>query len=243
MNSKKNTIILIIIFVGLMIGTSALYNSLSEKYKPDALSLNQATTENSVPNNTDSASKESNKNATSQETASEDNNNENTSSKSSSEDSNNGNETSENDSAAESELTLAPDFTVYDLEGNEVHLTDFFGKPIIVNFWASWCGPCKMEMPDFDVAYNTYKDDIVFLMVNMTDGSRETIEVASEFIANSGYTFPVYYDTQYSAAITYSVASLPTSYFLNEKGELVAHAKGAIDAETLQRGIDMIYNP
>lgn len=232
MNSKKNTIILIIVFVGLMIGTSVLYTSLSEKFKPDALSLNQATTENSVPNTTDSTSEESNEN-----TASQDN-------------SNNGNATSETDSeknsddasAAEPELTLAPDFTVYDLEGNEVHLTDFFGKPIIVNFWASWCGPCKMEMPDFDAAYNTYKDDIVFLMVNMTDGSRETVEVASEFIANSGYTFPVYYDTQYSASITYSVASLPTSYFLNSQGELVAHAKGAIDAETLQRGIDMIYN-
>lgn len=232
MNSKKNTIILIIVFVGLMIGTSVLYTSLSEKFKPDALSLNQATTENSVPNITDSTSEESNEN-----TASEDN-------------SNNGNATSETDSenksddasAAEPELTLAPDFTVYDLEGNEVHLTDFFGKPIIVNFWASWCGPCKMEMPDFDAAYNTYKDDIVFLMINMTDGSRETVEVASEFIADSGYTFPVYYDTQYSAAITYSVASLPTSYFLNSQGELVAHAKGAIDAETLQRGIDMIYN-
>ena len=232
MNSKKNTIILIIVFVGLMIGTSVLYTSLSEKFKPDALSLNQATTENSVPNTTDSTSEESNEN-----TASQDN-------------SNNGNATSETDSennsddasAAEPELTLAPDFTVYDLEGNEVHLTDFFGKPIIVNFWASWCGPCKMEMPDFDAAYNTYKDDIVFLMVNMTDGSRETVEVASEFIADSGYTFPVYYDTQYSASITYSVASLPTSYFLNSQGELVAHAKGAIDAETLQRGINMIYN-
>ena len=221
MNSKKNTIILIIVFVGLMIGTSALYNSLSEKYKPDALSLNQATTENSVPNTTDTPSEESTKQDTSQETSYED--------------SNNGNATSVDDSVTEPELTLAPDFTVFDLEGNEVHLTDFFGKPIIVNFWASWCGPCKMEMPDFDAAYATYKDDIVFLMVNMTDGSRETVEVASEFIADSGYTFPVYYDTQYSAAITYSVASLPTSYFLNEKGELVAHAKGAIDAETLQR--------
>lgn len=237
MNSKKNTIILIIVLVGLMIGTSALYNSLSEKYKPDALSLNQATTENSVPNTTDSTSEKSNEDSTSQETASEDNgNNGSITSESSSENK------SEDASAAEPELTLAPDFTVYDLEGNEVHLTDFFGKPIIVNFWASWCGPCKMEMPDFDAAYNTYKDDIVFLMVNMTDGSRETVEVASEFIADSGYTFPVYYDTQYSAAITYSVASLPTSYFLNEKGELVAHAKGAIDADTLQRGIDMIYS-
>ena len=188
MNSKKNTIILIIIFVALMIGTSILYHSLSENYKPDTLSNN------------------------------------------------------ENANSEEPELKLAPDFTVYDLEGNEVHLSDYFGKPIIVNFWASWCGPCKMEMPDFDAAYATYKDDIIFLMVNMTDGSRETVEVASAFITDSGYSFPVYYDTDYSAAITYSVSSLPTSYFLNEKGELVAHAKGAIDADTLQRGIDMIYN-
>ena len=224
MNSKKNTIILIIIFVALMIGTSVLYNSLSKNYKPDALNLNETTEENSVPAATESPSSDtSEEDNSSKEPDSQDN-------------------TSDTTSSEEPELTLAPDFTVYDLEGNEVHLTDFFGKPIIVNFWASWCGPCKMEMPDFDAAYAAYKDDIVFLMVNMTDGSRETVEVASEFIANSGYSFPVYYDTEYSAAITYSVASLPTSYFLNEKGELVAHAKGAIDASTLQKGIDMIYN-
>ena len=130
---------------------------------------------------------------------------------------NNNNGTTENTSSESK--NLAPNFTVYDMEGNEVNLTDFFGKPIIINFWASWCGPCKMEMPDFNEAYETYKDEIEFLMVNMTDGSRETIEVASSFIAESGYTFPVYYDTDYSAAITYSVSSLPTSYFLNAEGE------------------------
>ena len=219
-----------------MILASALYSSLSKNYKPDALSLNQTTTENSVPNTADTVSSENSKeHNSSQETTTEENGN-NANSETTTE-----NE-SEESSTKNPELTLAPDFTVFDLEGNKVHLTDFFGKPIIVNFWASWCGPCKMEMPDFDVAYNTYKDDIVFLMVNMTDGSRETVEKASEFIAQSGYSFPVYYDTEYSAAITYSVASLPTSYFLNSKGELVAHAKGAIDADTLQRGIDMIYN-
>lgn len=145
------------------------------------------------------------------------------------------------DTSSESK-NLAPNFTVYDLEGNEVNLTDFFGKPIIINFWASWCGPCKMEMPDFNEAYETYKDEIEFLMVNMTDGSRETIEVASSFIAESGYTFPVYYDTDYSAAITYSVSSLPTSYFLNAEGELVTYARGAINGATLEKGIGMILN-
>ena len=145
-------------------------------------------------------------------------------------------------SEAENKLTKAPNFTVYDLAGNKVNLTDFFGKPIIVNFWASWCGPCQMEMPDFDAAFTTYKNEIEFLMVNMTDGSRETIEKASSFIEEKSYTFPVYYDTEYNAAITYSVSSLPTTYFIDAEGNLIAHARGAIDANTLQKGIDMIYN-
>ena len=149
--------------------------------------------------------------------------------------------TNQPETSSSENKNLAPNFTVYDLEGNEVNLTDFFGKPIILNFWASWCGPCKMEMPDFNEAYSTYKDEIEFLMVNMTDGSRETVEKASSFIAESGYTFPVYYDTQYSAAITYSVSSLPTTYFINKEGELVTYARGAINASTLEKGISMIF--
>lgn len=149
--------------------------------------------------------------------------------------------TNQPETSSSENKNLAPNFTVYDLEGNEVNLTDFFGKPIILNFWASWCGPCKMEMPDFNEAYATYKDEIEFLMVNMTDGSRETVEKASSFIAESGYTFPVYYDTEYSAAITYSVSSLPTTYFLNAEGELVTYAKGAINATILEKGISMIF--
>ena len=140
----------------------------------------------------------------------------------------------------EPQLVLAPDFTVYDREGNPHKLSDFFGKPIVLNFWASWCGPCKMEMPDFQEKYLELGEEVQFLMVNLTDGQRETVEVASAFIDSQGYTFPVFYDTTTEAAYTYGVYSIPTSYFINAKGEPIAQAQGAIDAATLQRGIDMI---
>lgn len=137
------------------------------------------------------------------------------------------------------EKVLAPDFTVYDSEGNEVHLSDFTGKPVVLNFWASWCGPCKMEMPDFDDAYAELGGDVHFLMVNMTSG-RETLESATSFIEEQGYSFPVYYDTDADAATTYGVYSLPTTLFIDAEGYGIAQATGAINAETLQKGIDMI---
>ena len=140
---------------------------------------------------------------------------------------------------SEPEKISAPDFTVYDADGNAVQLTDYVGKPIVLNFWASWCGPCKMEMPDFNEKYLEKGDEINFLMVNMTTG-RETKEKAAELIKEKGYSFPVFYDTDEDAAMTYGVYSLPTTFFIDDEGYAVAQATGAIDGETLQRGIDMI---
>ena len=134
----------------------------------------------------------------------------------------------------------APDFTVYDADGEAVSLSDFAGTPVVLNFWASWCGPCQSEMPDFEQAYQDYGDRVQFLMVNATDGSRETVDTASAFVQEQGYTFPVYYDTDNDASMTYGVYALPTTYFIGADGSAVARASGALDAELLQKGLDMI---
>ena len=142
--------------------------------------------------------------------------------------------------ATEAEADPAPDFTVYDLEGNAHKLSDFRGKPVLLNFWASWCGPCQMEMPDFQKFYESHGDKVHFVIVNLTDGQQETVESASKFIAEKGYTFPVYYDTDIDAAVKYGVSAVPVSYFIDAEGEFVAWAQGALNADMLQQGMDML---
>ena len=144
------------------------------------------------------------------------------------------------ESGAEELRTEAPDFTVYDADGSAVKLSDLEGKPVILNFWASWCGPCKSEMPDFEEACAQYGGDIHFMMVNSTDGSRETVDTASAYLADNGYTFPAYFDTDFEASTAYGVTGLPTTFFIDSEGYLVAYARGALNAETLQTGIDML---
>jgi len=138
------------------------------------------------------------------------------------------------------EEVIVPDVTLYNEDGSSVQLSEFFGKPIVLNFWASWCGPCQSEMPDFNEAAARLEGEVQFIMLNSTDGQRETIETASAFIEEKGYTFPVYYDIDQQAAMIYGASALPTTFFIDSEGHAVAYAPGSIDAEALQMGLDMI---
>ena len=140
---------------------------------------------------------------------------------------------------SESAKYRAPDFTVVDADGKEVKLSDFLGKPIVLNFWASWCHYCKEEMPDFDAASKN-NPDVAFLMVNVTDGRSETLDSAQKYIRDGGYSFPVYYDTALEAASAYGASGLPMTVFIDADGNLVTYAVGMLTADNLALGISMI---
>ncbi len=126
------------------------------------------------------------------------------------------------------------DFTVYDREGNQVSLSDMAGKPVVVNFWATWCGPCKSELPAFQQAFETYGDDVVFMMVDMVQGRTETKAGAIEYVDGEGYTFPLYFDEEQTAVAAYEIAAVPASFFIDEKGEIVEQHVGAMSYEQLE---------
>ncbi len=144
------------------------------------------------------------------------------------------------ESPSDEELALAPDFTVYDDTGAEVKLSDFFGKPIIINFWASWCPPCRTEMPHFQAAYNEEKDNITFIMVNLTDGQRDTVEKARDYLESNNYTFPVYFDKNLDGAKAYNITNIPTSYFLDKDGNIVDVKYGTMTKANLESYIKKI---
>jgi len=137
----------------------------------------------------------------------------------------------------EMEKVLAEDITVYDKEGKEVKLSEYIGRPIVMNFWASWCTPCQIEMPEFDKVYQELGEDVEFLMINMTASGGETIERAQAFVEKGGYNFPILFDTEHDAAGTYDASAMPTTYFINKEGYVVKQIVGAINAETLKEGI------
>ena len=113
---------------------------------------------------------------------------------------------------------------------------------MVLNFWASWCGPCKMEMPEFEAAYQEYGDRIQFVIVDLVQGRTETKEMGLAHITESGYTFPAFFDVNQEASINYQIGAIPLTCFIDAEGVLVSSVNRMLSAEELQAGIDSILS-
>lgn len=137
----------------------------------------------------------------------------------------------------------AKDFIVYDENSNEVKLSDYIGRPVVLNFWASWCPPCKSEMPGFNEMSKKYsKDKIAILMINLTDGNRETVSTAQKYIENNKYdNMKVLYDTKLDAGDKYNITSIPRTIFIDKDGNIYKdNPAGIISEEELEKQIKLL---
>ncbi len=108
----------------------------------------------------------------------------------------------------------APDFELETLDGEVIRLSDLQGEKVMLNFWASWCPPCKEEMPEIQKFYETYQDEINIIAVNFNEKDEKVIE----FLDEHGYTFPIPLDPGGDVGNEYGVLTLPTTYFINSEG-------------------------
>lgn len=159
------------------------------------------------------------------------NNDENMKIESEKDNQNESNSESKSEADKEVDYPKAIDFTLKNLDGEEVSLSDYKGKKIFLNFWASWCGPCKLEMPDYEQFYKDNKDDnFVILAVNAGEDS----ETVKNFINENNYTMPVLLDSEAKVGNTYRVRGIPTTFLINEKFEIVSMHSGALLGESIE---------
>ena len=118
------------------------------------------------------------------------------------------------------------DFKLLDLNGNEVNLSDYQGKVIMLNFWATWCPPCRREMPSMEALYKKMEgSNFVMIAVNIQEKS----SVVKEFIQKNKYTFPVILDENGEASNKYQIRAIPTTYIIDTKGKVAGVFTGARD--------------
>ena len=126
---------------------------------------------------------------------------------------------------------LAPSFTLVDLEGNQVALSDFRGKTVFLNFWATWCPPCRAEMPEIEAVYQQYKGKgVVVIGVDIL----ESESVVHQYVQQGGYSWTFVLDTTGEVAANYQIAAIPTSFFIDREGIIQAVNIGAMTKRAME---------
>lgn len=121
----------------------------------------------------------------------------------------------------------APDFTLIDMQGQKVSLSQYRGKVVIINFWATWCPPCREEMPSMEKLYQDYQDKgLVMLAVNVEENGRE---VVADFLEKTPYSFSILLDEDNTVQDTYGVYRFPESYIIDRNGIVVEKIIGGRD--------------
>jgi len=126
-----------------------------------------------------------------------------------------------------------PTFTLKNASGENVSLSDYKGQVVILNFWASWCPPCIDEMPELQAVHDSLGEGKVLLAINLTDGQRETRELADKFLAKNGYDMNVLYDTEGKAFTSFRLTSIPQTFIIDKEGMVIYNIAGATDKATI----------
>ena len=125
----------------------------------------------------------------------------------------------------------APPFSMTLLDGGEFHLEDYAGKPVVINFWASWCPPCRDESPGFERVWQKYQDSgVLFVGVDIQDSETDAVRYIEEF----GITFPNGRDPDGKITVDYGVIGLPVTFFVGAKGVVEGRWVGAVSEDKLE---------